>query len=107
MATPFEAAISRVPAFGEVGVKQVYNGAIAYTPDGSPIIDRTLIDGLYLNCGWCYGGFKAVPASGYGFAHLLATDQHHATASKFRLDRFRSGRGLMDEEATGSQHNLH
>ena len=102
-----EAAITLMPMIGKAKVLRSWGGIMDMTPDGSPIIDRTLIDGLYLNCGWCYGGFKAVPASGYGFAHLLATDQHHATASKFRLDRFRSGRGLMDEEATGSQHNLH
>ena len=102
-----EAAMTLMPMIGKAKVLRNWGGIMDMTPDGSPIIDRTLIDGLYLNCGWCYGGFKAVPASGYGFAHLLATDQHHATASKFRLDRFRSGRGLMDEEATGSQHNLH
>ena len=102
-----EAAMTLMPMIGKARVLRSWGGIMDMTPDGSPIIDRTLIDGLYLNCGWCYGGFKAVPASGYGFAHLLATDQHHATASKFRLDRFRSGRGLMDEEATGSQHNLH
>ena len=102
-----EAAMTLMPMIGKAKVLRSWGGIMDMTPDGSPIIDRTLIDGLYLNCGWCYGGFKAVPASGYGFAHLLATDQHYATASKFRLDRFRSGRGLMDEEATGSQHNLH
>ena len=102
-----EAAMTLMPMIGKAKVLRSWGGIMDMTPDGSPIIDRTLIDGLYLNCGWCYGGFKAVPASGYGFAHLLATDQHHATASKFRLNRFRSGRGLMDEEATGSQHNLH
>ena len=102
-----EAAMTLMPMIGKAKVLRSWGGIMDMTPDGRPIIDRTLIDGLYLNCGWCYGGFKAVPASGYGFAHLLATDQHHATASKFRLDRFRSGRGLMDEEATGSQHNLH
>ena len=102
-----EAAMTLMPMIGKAKVLRSWGGIMDMTPDGSPIIDRTLIDGLYLNCGWCYGGFKAVPASGYGFAHLLATDQHHATASKFRLDRFRSGHGLMDEEATGSQHNLH
>ena len=102
-----EAAMTLMPMIGKAKVLRSWGGIMDMTPDGSPIIDRTLIDGLYLNCGWCYGGFKAVPASDYGFGHLLATDQHHATASKFRLDRFRSGRGLMDEEATGSQHNLH
>ena len=77
------------------------------TPDGSPIIDTTPTKGLFIDCGWCYGGFKAVPASGFAFAHLMATGQPHATAAKFRLDRFRTGVGLMDEEGTGSQHNLH
>ena len=102
-----EAAMTLMPMIGKAKVLRSWGGIMDMTPDGSPIIDRTLIDGLYLNCGWCYGGFKAVPASGYGFAHLLATDQYHETASKFQLDRFRSDRGLMDEEATGSQHNLH
>ena len=77
------------------------------TPDGSPIIDRTEVDGLYIDCGWCYGGFKAAPASGDCFAHLLATDESHEVARSFRLDRFDTGFGLMDEEGTGSQHNLH
>ena len=102
-----EAAMTLMPMIGKAKVLRSWGGVMDMTPDGSPVIDKTLIDGLFLNCGWCYGGFKAVPASGYGFAHLLATDRHHETAAKFRMDRFRSGRGLMDEEATGSQHNLH
>ena len=55
--------------------------------DGSPIIDRTAVDGLYMNAGWCYGGFKATPASGWCFAHLLATDQPQRSPA-YRLDRF-------------------
>ena len=102
-----EAAMTLMPMIGKAKVLRSWGGIMDMTPDGSPVIDKTVIDGLFLNCGWCYGGFKAVPASGYGFAHLLATDRHHETAAKFRMDRFRSGRGLMDEEATGSQHNLH
>ena len=102
-----EAAMTLMPMIGKAKVLRSWGGVMDMTPDGSPVIDKTMIDGLFLNCGWCYGGFKAVPASGYGFAHLLATDRHHETAAKFRMDRFRSGRGLMDEEATGSQHNLH
>ena len=65
--------------------------------DGSPIIDRTPIDGLYLNCGWCYGGFKATPASGYCFAHLLATGESHDNATAYKLNRFRSG-AVIDEK---------
>ena len=77
------------------------------TPDGSPIIDKAPIEGLYLDCGWCYGGFKAVPGSGFALAHLLATDRYHESATGFRLDRFLTGRGIMDEEGKGAQHNLH
>lgn len=77
------------------------------TPDGSPIIDKTGIDGLFIDCGWCYGGFKAVPASGFALSHLVATGNPHEIAKNFRLDRFRSGQNIMDEEGTGSQHNLH
>ncbi len=74
--------------------------------DGSPIIDHTPLPGLYLNSGWCYGGFKATPASGWCFAHLLARDEPHATARAFRLDRFATGH-LLDEKGSGAQPNLH
>jgi len=102
-----EAAMSLMPAIGQARVLRSWGGIMDMTPDGSPVIDRTHVEGLYLNCGWCYGGFKAVPASGFALAHLLATDTPHETAARFRLDRFATGRGLMDEEGTGAQHNLH
>ena len=102
-----EAAMTLMPAIGKARVLRSWGGIMDMTPDGSPIIDKTHIDGLYLDCGWCYGGFKAVPGSGFSFAHLIATDRHHGPAARYRLDRFRSGFGLMDEEGTGSQHNLH
>ena len=102
-----EAAMALMPMIGKAKVLRSWGGIMDMSPDGSPVIDKTHIEGLYLNCGWCYGGFKAVPGSGYSFAHLLATDKHHEPAAKFRLDRFKSGFGLMDEEGTGSQHNLH
>ena len=102
-----EAAMTMMPVIGRARVLRSWGGIMDMSPDGSPIIDRTDIDGLYLNCGWCYGGFKAVPASGFAFAHLLAQDRPHDSAAGFRLDRFRTGAGLMDEEGTGSQHNLH
>ncbi|MFU8882795.1 MAG: sarcosine oxidase subunit beta family protein [Rhodobacterales bacterium] len=102
-----EAGMTLMPMIGKARVLRAWGGIMDMTPDGSPIIDKTHIDGLYLNCGWCYGGFKAVPGSGNAFAHLIATDQHHVAAARFRLDRFRTGRGLLDEEGTGSQHNLH
>jgi len=102
-----DAAMSLMPVIGQAKVLRSWGGIMDMTPDGSPIIDRTGIDGLYIDCGWCYGGFKAVPGSGFAFAHLLAKDRPHETAARFRLDRFRTGAGLMDEEGTGAQHNLH
>ena len=102
-----EAGMALMPMIGQARVLRSWGGIMDMTPDGSPIIDKTPIDGLYLDCGWCYGGFKAVPASGFAFAHLIAQDRPHDTATGYRLDRFRTGYGLMDEEGTGAQHNLH
>jgi heterotetrameric sarcosine oxidase beta subunit len=102
-----EAGMTLMPMIGKAKVLRSWGGIMDMSPDGSPIIDRTDVEGLYLNCGWNYGGFKAVPASGWCFAHLMATDTPHEVARRFRLDRFRTGRGIMDEEGTGAQHNLH
>ena len=102
-----EAGMTLMPMIGKAKMLRSWGGIMDMSADGSPIIDKTHIEGLYFNGGWCYGGFKAVPGSGYSFAHLLATDTHHAPAAKFRMDRFETGIGLMDEEGTGSQHNLH
>ena len=102
-----EAGMTLMPMIGKARTLRSWGGIMDMSPDGSPIIDRTHIEGLYLNCGWCYGGFKAVPGSGHCFAHLMATDRPHPAAERYRLDRFATGRGLMDEEGTGSQHNLH
>ncbi|MCF2871917.1 sarcosine oxidase subunit beta family protein [Octadecabacter sp. G9-8] len=102
-----EAGMTLMPSIAKARVLRSWGGIMDMSSDGSPIIDKTETEGLYLNCGWCYGGFKAVPGSGFSYAHLIAKDMHHEPASQFRLDRFRTGRGLMDEEGTGSQHNLH
>ena len=102
-----EAGLALMPMIGNAQLLRSWGGIMDMSPDGSPIIDRTHVAGLYLNCGWCYGGFKAVPGSGDVTAHLVATDRPHPVAARFRLDRFATGRGLMDEEGTGSQHNLH
>ena len=102
-----EAGMTLMPMIGKAKVLRSWGGIMDMTPDGSPIIDKTETEGLFVNCGWCYGGFKAVPGSGNSFAHLMATGNHHAPAAKFRLDRFRKGRGLMDGEGTGAQHKLH
>ncbi|WP_370300686.1 sarcosine oxidase subunit beta family protein [Pseudooceanicola sp.] len=102
-----EAGMTLMPMIGKAKVLRSWGGIMDMTPDGSPIIDKTPVEGLFIDCGWCYGGFKAVPGSGHCFAHLLATGRPHAAAANFRLDRFRDGIGLMDEEGTGAQHNLH
>ena len=103
----FEAGMALMPMIGKAKVLRSWGGIMDMSPDGSPIIDKTSVDGLFINCGWCYGGFKAVPASGYAYAHLIATDNHFHTARKYRFERFQTGYHLMDEEGTGSQHNLH
>ena len=101
-----EAGMALMPMIGRAKVLRSWGGIMDMTPDGSPFIDRTETEGLFINCGWCYGGFKAVPGSGKCFAHLMATGDYHPAASKLRLDRLARGH-VIDEEATGSQHNLH
>ena len=101
-----EAAMTLMPMIGRARVLRSWGGIMDMSPDGSPVIDRAPIAGLYVNCGWNYGGFKAVPASGWCLAHLMATGESHEVARRYRLDRFATGH-LLDEEGTGSQHNLH
>jgi heterotetrameric sarcosine oxidase beta subunit len=101
-----ESGMALIPSMGRVKMLRSWGGIMDMTMDGSPIIDRTPIDGLYLNAGWCYGGFKATPASGWCFAHLLANDQAYPVARGYRLDRFASGH-LIDENGRGAQPNLH
>ncbi|WP_323765381.1 sarcosine oxidase subunit beta family protein [Marinovum sp.] len=101
-----ESGMALIPALGRARLLRMWGGVMDMSMDGSPIIDRTDVDGLYFNGGWCYGGFKATPASGMCYAHLLATDTPHETATAYRFDRFR--RGLMiDEKGVGAQPNLH
>jgi sarcosine oxidase subunit beta len=102
-----EAGMTLMPMIGKAKVLRSWGGIMDMSPDGSPFIDKTHVDGLFVNCGWNYGGFKAVPGSGYAYAHLIATGNPHESAARFRLDRFLTGRGIMDEEGTGAQHNLH
>lgn len=101
-----EEGVSMFPGFSRARVLRSWGGVMDMSMDGSPFIDKTSIDGLYFNGGWCYGGFKATPASGWCFAHLMATDRPHETATAYRLDRYRKGR-MIDEFAAGAQPNLH
>jgi sarcosine oxidase subunit beta len=101
-----EGGMALMPSIGRVRMLRSWGGIMDMTMDGSPIIDRTPLAGLYLNAGWCYGGFKATPASGWCFAHLLAHDAAYPVARGYRLDRFASGH-LIDENGQGAQPNLH
>ncbi|MBB1497474.1 sarcosine oxidase subunit beta family protein [Paracoccus sp. MC1862] len=101
-----ESGMALMPMIGRARLLRVWGGIMDMSMDGSPIIDRTPVESLYLNAGWCYGGFKATPASGYCFAHLLATDTPHDTAKAYRLDRFERGY-LIDEKGMGASPNLH
>ena len=101
-----EGGVSLMPAISRARLLRSWGGLMDMSMDGSPFIDKTPIEGLYFNGGWCYGGFKATPASGYCYAHLIATDCPQETASGMRLDRFRRG-AMIDEKGMGAQPNLH
>jgi sarcosine oxidase subunit beta len=78
-----------------------WGGIVDVTPDRSPIIGKTPVKGLYVNCGWGTGGFKATPGSAHVFAHTIAKDEPHPINAAFTLDRFRTGR-LIDEAAAAA-----
>ena len=101
-----EGGMAIMPMIGKSKLLRMWGGIMDMSMDGSPFIDKTKIDGLFFNGGWCYGGFKATPASGFCFAHLLSKGEPHKTASEFRLDRFLRG-AIIDEKGQGAQPNLH
>ena len=101
-----EGGMAIMPMIGRARLLRMWGGIMDMSMDGSPYIDKTHIEGLYFNGGWCYGGFKATPASGYTFAHLLANDEPHETATAYRLDRYKTGH-MIDEKGQGNQPNLH
>ena len=101
-----EAGVAMIPALSRVKVLRSWGGVMDMSMDGSPIIDKAPLDNLYVNAGWCYGGFKATPASGWCYAHLIANDAPHPVAKHLRLDRFQRGY-LIDENGAGAQPNLH
>jgi sarcosine oxidase subunit beta len=101
-----EGGMAIMPMIGRVRILRSWGGLVDMSMDGSPIIDMTPVRGLYFNGGWCYGGFKATPASGWCFAHLIARDEPHKVATAYRLDRFSTGH-LIDEKGQGAQPNLH
>lgn len=101
-----EGGMAILPQIGRARLLRIWGGIMDMSMDGSPFIDKTMIEGLYFNGGWCYGGFKATPASGLCYAHLLAKDEPHEVAVQMRLDRFTRG-VPFDEKGQGAQPNLH
>ncbi|MDG2475069.1 MAG: sarcosine oxidase subunit beta family protein [Paracoccaceae bacterium] len=101
-----EGGMAIMPMIGRSKLLRMWGGIMDMSMDGSPFIDKTKIEGLFFNGGWCYGGFKATPASGFCFAHLLSKGEPHETALEFRLDRFQRG-AVIDEKGQGAQPNLH
>ncbi len=95
-----------MPCVSRLRVLRHWAGVMDMSMDGSPIITRTPIDGLYLNGGWCYGGFKATPASGWCFAWTIAKDSPHPDNAEFTLERFQRGYQI-DEKGAGPTPNAH
>jgi sarcosine oxidase subunit beta len=89
------------PMFRRMRMLRNWGGTVDVTPDRSPIIGATPVPGLYVNCGWGTGGFKATPGSGHVFAHTIATGAPHPINAPFSLDRFTSG-ALIDEAAAAA-----
>jgi sarcosine oxidase subunit beta len=96
-----EAICELFPAFRRLRMLRNWGGIVDVTPDRSPIISKTPVPGLYVNCGWGTGGFKATPGSGQVFAATIASDEPHPLAAPFSLQRFVSGR-LIDEAAAAA-----
>jgi sarcosine oxidase subunit beta len=99
-------AIAMMPALSRLRMLRCWGGVMDMSMDGSPIIGGTPVEGLYLNGGWCYGGFKATPAAGWTFAHTLANGEPHPLSAPFNLDRFEQGR-LIDEKGAGPMPQWH
>jgi len=92
------------PAFSRVRMNRQWGGIVDTCPDACPIISKTSVDGLYFNCGWGTGGFKATPGSGYVFADTVANDRPHPLAAAFNIDRFNSGALIDEHGAAGVAH---
>jgi sarcosine oxidase subunit beta len=95
-----QSMIALFPCFSRLRMLRTWGGVMDMSMDGSPIIGKTPLDNLYLDCGWCYGGFKATPASGWCFAHTIANDAPHALNAAFTLDRYALGKAI-DEKGAG------
>jgi sarcosine oxidase subunit beta len=94
------AAVDLLPQIADLRIVRQWAGTNDMTMDGCPIIDRLKYDNVFVNAGWCYGGFKAIPASGAACAALVATGKPPDLIAPFRLSRFKSGH-LLDERGGG------
>ena len=95
------AIVELFPLFSRMKMLRHWGGIVDICPDASPIISKTHINGVYLNCGWGTGGFKATPGSGWVFAHTIANDQPHSLNAPFNINRFSSGE-LVDEHGAAA-----
>jgi len=89
------------PIFSRVRMNRQWGGIVDVCPDACPIISKTSVQGLYFNCGWGTGGFKATPGSGWVFAHTIAQDRPHSLNEPFSLERFTTGH-LIDEHGAAA-----
>jgi sarcosine oxidase subunit beta len=96
-----EAIIELFPMFSRVRMLRHWGGIVDICPDACPIISKTSVDGLYFNCGWGTGGFKATPGSGWVFAHTIAQDRPHELNAPFDIGRFETG-ALIDEHGAAA-----
>jgi len=96
-----QAIVEMFPLFSRVRMNRQWGGIVDVSPDACPIISLTPVKGLYLNCGWGTGGFKATPGSGWVMAHTIAQDRPHPLNEAFSLDRFYSGH-LIDEHGAAA-----
>jgi len=98
--------LAMMPALSRLRVLRHWGGVMDMTMDGSPIISKTPLEGLYVDGGWCYGGFKATPGSGWVFAHTIANDAPHPLNAPFTLGRFETDE-LLDEKGAGPTPGWH
>ena len=95
------AIVELYPIFGKMKMLRQWGGIVDITPDASPILSKCEVEGLYFNCGWGTGGFKATPGSANVFAHTIAKNKAHKINAPFSVDRFVSGR-LVDEHGAAA-----
>ncbi len=98
------AAVELFPVFAHAKVLRTWAGIVDVCPDASPIVGPTPIPGLFLNCGWGTGGFKATPGSGWAFADTIANERPHALVEPFALERFTTGALIYEHGAAGVAH---